>query len=233
MKFKHLAFLVALTALLWLLTDALALHLRHAFSPWPQGRDVDIKAEGLKQMTYQPYTSYLPIVSRNLFGEAAKIPPAPPLSKQKIDHIPIAQRELPIALMGVIASGYLGEFGDSPENVAILLDKKTNLEGFHKKGDTIHGYTILRVLPQAVIITKENETLRLLTRISKAYMDIAGISAGPENVVAPAGISMASPETTTRSLSREDIKNSLDDLQDVLNSAAVSSYSGPTAKASG
>lgn len=224
MKRRHILILSVLTALLWLLTDIVEQHLRHEFAPWPRGQELHIEEKKIPRRDSLPLASYLPITQRNLFGDTARKPTSESLSAQKMEQIPIAKRELPIALMGTVASG------DSVENMAIILDKKKSREGFYRKDDVIHGYRIERILPEAVLISKDGEKLRLLTRISKAYLDLRGISSGNEIVVAPEAVSDTSPQTTTQILSGEDVRNSLNDMDKVLESAVISAYNGPQGK---
>jgi general secretion pathway protein C len=234
MKLHHFAILGIITTLLWLLTNAAGTRLRDEFAEWPKARSVNIKSTTKAKQASLPLAAYQPIIHRNLFGEGAKKPPEKSLTSHSISHIPLARRELPMVLMGIIASSNDTE-DSSPEkqasnNIAVILDKKINREGFYKEGDSLHGYTIKLVLPQAVIITNGDKELRMLTRLSKAYMDIAGVSMGPENIaIAPQEIKQDSKTQATfkQDIPHEKLKKSLANLQDVLNAAAISPYTGP------
>jgi type II secretion system protein C len=170
-----------------------------------------------------PVSDFRLISKRNLFNAAKSIEPTSPKAIPVEKLVP-AQKELGLKLVGTVVAY------DSRLSRAFIDNRRTSKQEVYGEGDKVGDARIKKVLRNRVIIaTKEGDRL-LTVRIAASGNSNQTYSAGPEvsRASMPRSQSPGRPLNSARvrhiSLNRQEVENSLANVDQVLQELTLTPY---------
>lgn len=176
--------------------------------------DISIK-QGTKKQDIKkvPLSSYGIIADRNLFS---KVEVAPEPEDSVIDDLD--ETSLNIALMGTI-------FGDQETSAAIIEDKTKRSQGLYMVGDLIQNAVVRKILRGKVILRVGiDDEILTMDEPPKDGSPVTGSAPTGRTAPPPPTASAGSIPERTITMRREDIDNSLANINELMTQAAVSPH---------